>query len=225
MGFITTDSDGSKQESASEFVVRIRGENPIQANVEQARRVAEELSRLSNLETALWITAGIFVIGVWVIPDQPSVSSTILIGIIAAGIYYGLLDRQRKECTKEFESIQQLVPLDAYNTEFTSPLADRSTVRITVHFQVPRNLSSVAPSPYGPPSLPSHFVEQLNRVTEAKLITYTQSFTDPPSRLTIEDFLNRELVQFQNENNVLVLRVSVPIAIHIHPDKPKGVNV
>jgi hypothetical protein len=68
-------------------------------------------------------------------------------------------------------------------------------------------------------------VEQLNRVTEAKLIDFTQRFTEPPSRSTIEEYLNRELVQFQDENNVPIMRVNIPIAIHVHPDKPKGVHV
>ena len=70
-----------------------------------------------------------------------------------------------------------------------------------------------------------HFVEQLNRVTEAKLITHTQEFAEPLSRFEIEDYLSRQLVQFQEENDVRVLRVTVPIAIHVHPDKPRGVNV
>jgi hypothetical protein len=224
MGFIT--SDPQTQEQESDPVPRIRGENPVRANVEEARRIQDELSRLSSIETALWITTGIFVLGFLFIPDSVSVLSIIAIMGIAALVYFVFLDRERKELTAELQAVPQLVPLDAYNTEFVSPLADRSTVRITVHFQIPRALSgSAVPTPYGPPPLPSHFVEQLNRVTEAKLITYTQSFEDPPSRLELEDFLNRELVQFQNENSVPVLRASVPIAIHIHPDKPKGVNV
>jgi hypothetical protein len=107
--------------------------------------------------------------------------------------------------------IPKLFVLDAFNTEFTAPLADRSTLRITVHFQIP-------------PSSPQ-FVEQLNRVTEAKLIPYIQPFVDPPNRLQIQDFLNEALVRFQDENQVAVLRVEVPIAIHIRPDKPRIVNV
>jgi hypothetical protein len=223
MGFITSDLQAQTQES--DPVPRIRGENPVRANVEEARRIEDELSRLSSIETALWITTGLFVLGFLFIPDSVSVLSIIAILGIAALVYFGFLDRERKQLTMELQAVPLLVPLDAYNTEFVSPLADRSTVRITVHFQVPRALNSVAPSTYGTPQLPSHFVEQLNRVTEAKLITFTQSFGDPPSRLELEDFLNRELVQFQNENSVPVLRANVPIAIHIHPDKPKGVNV
>lgn len=117
------------------------------------------------------------------------------------------------------------IPLDAYNTEFTCPLADRSMLRATVHFQIPRELNYSAPATYTAPAASSHFVEQLNRVTEAKLITYTQDFAEPPSRLEIEKYLNHQLVQFQDENDVRVLRVSVPIVIHVHPDKPRGVHV
>jgi len=65
----------------------------------------------------------------------------------------------------------------------------------------------------------------LNRVTEAKLVVFTQLLTEPPSRLAIQEYLNRELVQFQDDNHVDVLRVQVPLAVHVHPDKPKGVNV
>ena len=123
------------------------------------------------------------------------------------------------------EYFPRLFELDAYLIEFTAPLADRSTLLISVHFQIPRELDTSIPLSYGTPPPFSHLVKQLNRVIEVKLITYVQQFTEPPSRLAIEDHLKHELVRFQDENKVAVLRVEVPIAIHVDPEKPRGVNV
>jgi hypothetical protein len=85
---------------------------------------------------------------------------------------------------------------------------------------------SAATSPYhAPTEIPSDLVQNLNRVTEAKLVIYSQALTELPSRRDIEEHLNYELAQFQDENQISVMRIAVPIAIHVHPDKPKGTHV
>jgi len=156
------------------------------------------------------------------------VYGTVFLSIVLLGIavpFYSAFRMIRKEHQEAAAAFAQQILLDAYNTEFTAPLADRSTVAITVHFHIPRELNVPVPTRYAPAPAVPHLVEQLNRVTEAKLVVFAQQRTEPPGRLEIEDYLNRALVQFQDDNHVDVLRVQVPLAIHIHPDKPKGVNV
>lgn len=203
---------------------RIRGNNPPPVNVDNHKRLKDEIVLYRGFAIVIFV-AGVIVASLLKFISFTSDSwLPILLLVTAIGIS-GLLVYVSDKQVSDLEKIPLIYALDAYNTEFTSPLADRSTLRITLHFQIPRHLNIILPSPYGQQNESPHFVEQLNRITEAKLVRYTQRFTDPPSHLEIEDYLSRELAQFQDENNVPVLRLSVPIAIHVTPDKPRGVNV
>jgi hypothetical protein len=204
--YTTLNSDGAGPNAT----VRIKGENPPRSTIERQLLIRQKKVTYVNY---LCIFGGVmlFLMVVCVLSDSPA--GFVLFGILAALGFRFFFYPQGKELFEEADRLKQKLFLDAYNTEFIAPLADRSTLRITVHFQIPRDMNA------------PHFTEQLNRVTEAKLIMYTQRFATPPSRLDIQDCLNRELVQFQDENNVSVFRVDVPITIHVHPDKPKGVYV
>ena len=112
----------------------------------------------------------------------------------------------------------QLYELDAYNTEFISLLADHSTLHTAIHFEMPSALAKAG-------SQSAYHVEQLNRVAETILMRFVAPMTDPPTRSEIEDHLEINLLQFQNEKQIAVLRLKVATNIHVHPTKPKDVHV
>ncbi len=115
--------------------------------------------------------------------------------LTGVGAYYAYFKDTQAELDKTREEVNRQVFLDAYTIEVTCPLADRSTLRVSLHFQVPRDLNVVAySSPYGGNPQDSHFVDKVTRATEAKLVRYTQGFTDPPSYAEIEEHLRRELL-------------------------------
>jgi hypothetical protein len=200
-----------------DFEPKIRDQNPPPWKIERAQDLRQKISVTMNLEKAcVVILGGIFFLCL--------LSGQYFLAIIVIGIgltIYPAFRMIRREHQQAAAVFSEQVLLDAYNTEFTAPLADRSMVCITVHFHIPREHNI----PINSQGTAPHLVEQLNRVTEAKLVVFTQLLTEPPSRLVIQDYLNRELVQFQDDNHVDVLRVQVPLAVHVHPDKPKGVNV
>jgi len=195
---------------------RIRDQNPPPWKVERAQDLQQKISVTMNLEKACVVILG-GIVFLCLLTGQYFVAIIVIALGLAVYPAFRMIRREHQQAAAVFN---EQVLLDAYNTEFTAPLADRSMVCITVHFHIPRELNT----PINPQAAP-HLVEQLNRVTEAKLVVFTQLLTEPPSRLVIQEYLNRELVQFQDDNHVDVLRVQVPLAVHIHPDKPKGVNV
>ena len=198
---------------------RIKSENPPQIRNEQ---IDSHNASWSMLQTLFY---GCLALAVILILASAFTGNITVLFIVLIGAGFGIkyLVQQEKLLDAQHQKLSEPIFLDAYNTDFVCPLADRSTIRATVHFQIPRELNN---PPYGNSTSPSHFVEQLNRVTEAKLIPYTHQFTEPPTRHQLEGYLQVELAQFQDENHVSVLRVNVPLVIHVHPDKPpKEVHV
>jgi hypothetical protein len=233
----TPQQESKPQESKSVAALpKIRGDNPPSVDIEYVRSTMSLIkwckyavcafvafpfltATLYSLDIApKWLTAlaaASAIFGSWGLIEFHNKQSASLTRIVN---FSNLL-------LSDGEYFPRLFELDAYLIEFTAPLADRSTLLISVHFQIPRELDTSLPLSYGTPPPFPNLVKQLNRVIEVKLITYVQQFTEPPSRLAIEDHLNHELVRFQDENKIAVLRVEVPIAIHVDPEKPRGVNV
>jgi len=123
-----------------------------------------------------------------------------------------------------------LPSLHSYNTEFITPLADHTHLVITVFFQIP----AIFPHDPNNPDIPlqktyddnrQQVIDQLNRVTENLIIPFCYKRTTPPTPLEVQNYLHLNLVDFQNEYCISVLRVNVPIILHKTPDKPQGVNV
>jgi hypothetical protein len=208
----------------SQPIRRIRGDNPPAGYLKRAERL--ESRRLSILGVSMFfLFASMIALALMIhLNIDVALVTLLFVGIIAI-IFFAF--KWIKTLTEEAAWNRQRLELDAFSTEFTAPLADRSSIiRITVHFQIPLTLNPHISGSTDRPAPPSRFVEQLNRVAEVKLITYTQRFDAPPSAGEIEEYLNRELVQFQDENAVPILRVAVPFTIPVPPsDKPKGVNV
>jgi hypothetical protein len=215
---------------------KIRGDNPPPTDEEQRSIFIKELDQLNN-HVQLKIALGsvpillLFVTsGFWFI--------VLLITVIT--VFGNIASESGKYTTKRADIIararlkdlefrdgdfhQTMVEMDAIQIDFKPPLADRSRLIVTIQFMLPRRLNDVPLNPYTYDLLPGdpRIVTQLNRVTEAKLMTYVQNFTEPPPLSSIEDHLNTVLVQFQNENKIPVLRVNVILVVHKHPDKPEG---
>jgi hypothetical protein len=208
-------------------VPRIKGDNPPLWKKEQANQLQGKIRDANSLDT-IYLCGGLAIISAavlfhWFAPWSPGPMFIIFLTAAAAVGIYSFINDTRLTLTKEIELLSKTFPLDAQHFEFTAPLSDRSTIRITVRFELPSELT--ATTSYNSQTIQSALVENLNRITESKLVIYTQTFEKPPSRLELQDFLNHELVQFQDENNISIMRVIVPIAIHVHPDKPKGVHV
>lgn len=208
-------------------VPRIKGDNPPKWKKEQSNALAAQI-RDAHARDTVYLCGGLAIISAavlfhWLAPWSPGPIFIIFLTAAAAvGIYFFIHDTTLT-LAKEIELLSKPFALTPVHTEFPSPLSDRSTIRITVQFELPSELA--ATYSYNSQTIQSALVENLNRITETKLVMYTQSFEQPPSRMEIEDFLNRELVQFQDENDISIMRVTVPIAIHVHPDKPKSVHV
>lgn len=98
----------------------------------------------------------------------------------------------------------KVIQLNAYHTEFTSVVGDNSTVKTTIQFQMPSALLDY-----------SNEVEQLNRITETLLLRYVASRKEPPLAQEIETYLEQELVQFQNERNIAIIRLSIAANVHL----------
>lgn len=201
---------------------KIRGENPPRWILDQGKKLRQKIDFISALAWTVAIVGFVFIAGFAMLRMYHSIGFVLLI----LGACYLAIGSQRKAYANEADILNQPIYLDAFNTEFICPLSNRSTLRITVHFQIPRELNVAIPaSSYYASPPPPHIVEQLNRVTEAKLFVYTQQFSEPPDRPRIEDYLREALVQLQDENNISVLRIEVPIIIPIAPGRPRGVNV
>ena len=174
---------------------RIRGENPPQELQELQQTVVR-----SHLIFAFYIGICILVI----IPYFTSGFS------LWPGIYFGLaffglvLVIWRSSAKEELHNVDPttpaFVPLLAFNTEFTAVLADASTISTTVLFQIPTVRSGIT--------------DNLNRITEAILLRFARDRGTPPTPREIEDHLETALVQFQNENQIPVLRVQVITNAH-----------
>jgi len=201
----------------------LRDQNPPESKLREFEQFTYDLDTQSDFEKVSLAVGGVLTLLLGL--GGGVVAAIFTLGAVGF-LYYKWPYAKRLELNKR-RIDDAPIPLDVYNTEFTSPLVDRSVVRITVHFQIPRGLAKnvAASSSYVPTDVPSDLAQNLNRVTEAKLVIYTQVLAEPPSRLNLEEYLNYELTQFQDENRISVMRVTVPIAIHVHPDKPKGVNV
>ena len=90
--------------------------------------------------------------------------------------------------------------LHAYPTEFTLLLADNSTVKTTVHFQIPADKQIL--------------IEQLNHVTSKELLIFAARKHKRPTATELQNHLHLALVEFQNENDIAVLRVEISANIH-----------
>lgn len=183
---------------------RIRGLNPPPENIKAAERHTRELQTVNVSEYFLMAVAAL--VGI-TLALAGSVMGLFIIAL-PIGFAYLWLNGRRKQLDQLSHITNLPIPLHAYNTEFTLVLADNSTLKTNVHFQIP--------------STQTQYMEQLNRVTEKQLLIFCATRTTPPGADEINDYLARSLVQFQDENFILVLRAEVSLHIHIPSPKPKG---
>ena len=208
--------------STSDTQPRIRGENPPPGNVEKFRNIRNEIMA-SRVFAAVVFIGGIVIALIAKYFLLPSDSWLPIILILLTIAVSGFLIYFSDNRISELDKFPQLFELDAYNREFISLLADRSTLHTAIHFEMPTHLAMQVPGV--PETQSTYHVEQLNRVTETLLVRFVAPMTDPPTRSEIEDHLEINLLQFQNEKRIPVLRLKVATNIHISAAKPKGVNV
>jgi hypothetical protein len=202
----------------AESVPRIRGDNPPAASREELLRLhqnARVASAVLYIPFAL-ICAGA-ILGKLIGYDYSTKEAVLLLGC-ALIFFFGAI-KAHEYFTQQAEPSRAMLSLDVYNTEFTSLLADNSLLRTTIHFEMPSVLARATSGQS------SYHVEQLNRVTETILLRFAAAKATPPTAQEIENHLETNLVQFQNEKQIAVLRLKVATNIHILPDKPKGIHV
>lgn len=195
-------------------IVRIRGANPPIVPISELSELQRKLTTITVFSA---VPVAFIVLGV---THTPYSSPFWLLGAPAFAIFLFILYRSvSRELTERAKVLNvdvkdgglhpQIVPLLVYDAEFTCPLANRSTIVITVHFQVPYSLDP--------------FVRDImSRVVKAKLIMFTQQLANMPERDTVKDFLETDLVQFQDENKISVLRVDVPLIIPVEKKTSGG---
>lgn len=86
-------------------------------------------------------------------------------------------------------------PLYTYTRGFETILANGSKLNLSVCFQIP--------------SERQHLSEELDRVTHKELLLFIKGHLKRPSDDEIRRHLHWELVSFQDENNIPILRVEI----------------
>jgi hypothetical protein len=179
---------------------RIRSDNPPEANRLAAGSIEFKNTIIIAFAVAFIAIELIIVIALPSIPENirwPGILINLF--ILLPALY------KHSSNEKQADALRALFTLYAFNTEFTLLLADNSTLKTTVYFQIPNDKQ--------------YLIEQLNRVTEKELLIFAAGKTKPPPASEFEDHLHLALVQFQNENQLAILRVQIPVHIHI-PAKP-----
>jgi hypothetical protein len=64
--------------------------------------------------------------------------------------------------------------------------------------------------------------DQLDRVTEKEFLIFAGPQLTPPTAHEIQDHLQKRLLRFQDEYQVLLIRVEVSLNVHTPALKPKG---
>jgi len=131
-----------------------------------------------------------------------SASATFLI-FIAAGFIWQQFNKKRKDLEQKAIIVNEPITLDPYTWEFRTPLADNTLLYTKIQFIVPRT--------FGPKN-------NLFEVSENLLERYSQQFKEPPAKEAIEEYLQINLVRFQDENDLSYLSLNVPTSFRIMPD-------
>src|ERR1019366_9515476 len=127
-----------KKEQEARPIPRIKTELPPRSRIEQLKIIDDKyrdfqilLYGMVTITIIVELLAAAFG-ALWL------VIILIVAAVIAWSIYFKDADQKIKA---EGAELRKPIFLDAYNTDFTCPLADRSVIRLTVHFQIPRELN------------------------------------------------------------------------------------
>ncbi len=199
-----------KPQPAPPTIPRIRGDNPPLANLQEAQRITAEKTELQRnkrpVTFGICLTLFLFVAAKFTddLDKKDTIAvSGLLVLCLTIVLFCWNLSREQKLVSPE--AYRRAIPLHTFNTEFTLLLADTSTTSTTILFQISGG-----------------HAESLNRMTEAILLRFAATMQTPPNAKEIEDHLETSLVQFQDENQIAVLRVQV--LTHIHIPKKKRVE-
>jgi hypothetical protein len=105
-------------------------------------------------------------------------------------------------------------PLHAYTHSFETILADESKLNLSVCFQIP--------------SERQHLSDELDRITHKELLLFMKRHSKRPSDDEIREHLHWELVSFQDENDIPILRVDITATERPNTDpspSPGGIYV
>jgi len=191
-----------KQESTP--LPRIRGDNPPLASLQIAHDLTHENSDFPLL---IGLCCFAFAIGIiLVFLRWPSLGA--LCVLIAPYLGY-LVYKNYSNYRDHAAEFSKIVNLHAYNTEFTSVLADNSLHLTVILFQIPTNFQGI--------------IEQLNRITEGIILRFVAAKSKPVTGIELEEHLRTNLVQFQDENKLSVLRLQV--VTHVHAPAKRSLSV
>jgi len=200
---------------------RIRSANPPLTTVLAYQKLGKENTFYSYGFIVAAATAGVLFVIYLMAGFNPFVGVPLVLALLVAAF----LGFGQNRTARELDVIPPIVPLYAYNTNFMVKFADHSLADITVHFQIPRD-KGIHTSDYRGCDQTQEFIEQLNRVTENILTPFCLRCPTLPDESVVQEHLHKELVTFQNENFVSVLKVNVPIILPIQPPpQPKTVYV
>lgn len=183
----------------------IRGENPPLPHVTLANNHDSQCRILLPVQVVLAILVIILgsVFYLFTVPGLYYFFLAVLYGLLSF-----LLWESYSRNWDQAHQLHELIPLYAYNTEFTTVLADNSILKTAIHFQIPNDRQSI--------------IEQLNRVTEKEMLLFVGPRNIPPSGSEVQNQLHIALVQFQHENQIQILRVEVPMNVHIPLKQQSG---
>lgn len=195
---------------------RIRGDNPPLTTALTYRKLTRDNTFYHYGFIVAAVLVGVLFFLCFLTGWNPFVAVPLVILLFLAALFgFG-----QNSTARQLDVTPPIVPLYAYNTNFLAPLADGSRLTITIHFQLPAAHQAVMDQ-YRMTETPSPCMEQLNRVTENLLIPFVFQLTKPPSPGDVEEHLHVNLVRFQNECNLPVLRVNVPLILHSPAVPPK----
>lgn len=202
---------------------RIRSANPPLTTAHAYKKLSQEHTFFSYGFKIAAALAGVLLLLYFMTGFNPFVGVPLAIALLTAACFaFG-----QNSAARQLDLIppMAIVPLYAYNTNFMVKFADHSLADITVHFQIPRDRGTHTKD-YTGSEQPSEFIEQLNRVTENILTPFCLRCPALPDPSVVQDHLHKELVTFQDENCVPVLKVNVPIILPVQPPpQPKAVYV
>ena len=192
-------------------IPRIRGTNPPRKSV----READSLREKANFGLPFMI-GGLVLIAVVLLRYYDDMNEylrwgMLLVITIAIVIAFREIDTMKKEA----EALRKPLNLFAYTREFEVTRADAETLKVTVHFELPANYQ---PTTQDSPTSPVRHLEVTTRTVLQKFAWNGTTANPAPE---VEDHLRKALVQFQDEKEIAVLRVQVPM-VSVKGSPPAG---
>lgn len=186
---------------------RIRGDNPPVSNLHLAESHNRKITESKESMIGCLAACVVLAVGVKLL-NSAYLGLELFLFAATAVLAYLHYSSKISVSRNAISALTSPIHLHTYNREFTAPLADNSTVTTNIFFTLPAAQESMS--------------DQLDRVTEKEFLIFVAPQLTPPTAREIQDHLQKSLLRFQDEYQVLLIRLEVSLNVHKPALKPKG---